>query len=337
MPESSGMREPANTVATVMRAVVTAAAVIVAGAVPAAAADDRERVIIDTDIGDDIGDALAVGLALSSPELKVLGITTSLGDTALRARLVDRLLGDAGCPDIAVAAGAPRYRRGAAAFTQARFAAAGPARRHGDAVDFLLQEIRRHPHAVTVIALAPLTNLAAALERDPDTFRMLDRIVMMGGSIRRGYDDGGRGRRGADAEYNVAMDVAAARAVFASGVPLRVMPLDAAQQRLDAAGRRAVLVGGSGLADALATLYRQWAAASRRRTPVLYDLVAVAHAVDPALCPVSPLRLAVDDRGFTRIRPGPPNALLCLRADDERLIDFYRLRLGAAAPCPAPP
>lgn len=314
-----------------MSALVLATASVLTSAVPAspAAGRHREMVIIDTDIGDDISDALAVGLALSSPELKILGITSSLGDTALRARLLDRLVRSAGCPDITVAAGAARHRRGTAAFTQARFAAAAPVRRHPAAVDFLLQEIRRHPHDITVIALAPLSNLGAAFERDPGTFRKLDRIVMMGGSIRRGYDGG---RRGAAAEYNVAMDVAAARAVFDSGVPVHVIPLDAAQQRLEAAGRRAVLPGGTGLGGDLSTLYRAWAAASRRRTPVLYDLLAVAHAVDPALCPVSPLRLAVDDEGFTRIQPGPPNSMVCLRADDQRLLDFYRLRLGTAAP-----
>jgi len=308
--------------------------------VPAAAAGrDGEMVIIDTDIGDDISDALAVGLALSSPELKVLGITSSLGDTALRARLLDRIVRDAGCPAITVAAGAARHRRGEADFTQARFAAAEPARPHPAAVDFLLEEIRRHPDDITVIALAPLSNLGAAFERDPHTFRKLKRIVMMGGSIHRGYDAGGGHRRGPDAEYNVAMDVAAARAVLASGVPLHVIPLDAARQRLDAAGRRAIFTSDTRLGADLSTLYREWAEASRRRTPVLYDPLAVAHAIDPELCPASPMRLTIDGRGFTRRRSGPPNSLACLRADNGRLLDFYMLRLkrAALAACPAPP
>src|SRR5277367_5958920 len=66
-----------------------------------------EKIIIDTDIGDDVDDAFAVALALRSPELEILGVTTTFGDTETRARLVDRMLGEAGRRDIPVAVGAP--------------------------------------------------------------------------------------------------------------------------------------------------------------------------------------------------------------------------------------
>src|SRR5438046_10295738 len=65
----------------------------------------KERVIIDTDIGDDVDDAFAVALALRSPELQILGITTTFGDTETRAKLLDRLLGETGFPNIPVAVG----------------------------------------------------------------------------------------------------------------------------------------------------------------------------------------------------------------------------------------
>ena len=70
-----------------------------------------EKVIIDSDIGDDIDDAFALALALRSPELRLLGVTTTFGDTELRAKLADRLLGEAGRPDIPVAAGSGRKPR----------------------------------------------------------------------------------------------------------------------------------------------------------------------------------------------------------------------------------
>src|SRR5689334_11069029 len=66
-----------------------------------------EKIIIDTDIGDDIDDAFAVALALKSPELRLLGISTTFGDTEARAKIVDRLLGEAGRQDIPVAVGVP--------------------------------------------------------------------------------------------------------------------------------------------------------------------------------------------------------------------------------------
>src|SRR6516225_11894490 len=80
----------------------------------------KEKVIIDTDIGDDIDDAFAVALALRSPELEILGITTTFGDTEMRAKLLDRLLGEVGRADIPIAAGPPTSPK--TTFTQLRYA-----------------------------------------------------------------------------------------------------------------------------------------------------------------------------------------------------------------------
>src|SRR6266566_9352484 len=135
-----------------------------------------EKIIIDTDIGDDIDDAFAVALALSSPELQILGITTTFGDTETRAKLLDRFLAEVGRPDILIAAGAPSPSKGT--FTQRRYAESGHYAKpsHPDAVAFLLDQIRRHPAQVTLIAIGPLMNVGAAIDKDPATFRKLKRI-----------------------------------------------------------------------------------------------------------------------------------------------------------------
>src|SRR6266568_2512316 len=95
-----------------------------------------QKVIIDTDIGDDIDDAFALALALRSPELQILGVTTTFGDTELRARLASRLLSEAGRADIPVFAGAPTHAKNQ--LTQRRYAEGGhlgnPS--HTSAVDF---------------------------------------------------------------------------------------------------------------------------------------------------------------------------------------------------------
>src|SRR5215469_15845022 len=116
----------------------------------------REKVIIDTDIGDDIDDAFAVALALRSPELEILGITTTFGNTELRAKLLDRLLGEVGRSDIPVAVGVPTQPK--TNFTQSRYAANGKFGKlsHPDAVTFILEQIRQHPGDVTLIAIGPL-------------------------------------------------------------------------------------------------------------------------------------------------------------------------------------
>src|SRR5450631_1461441 len=149
----------------------------------------KEKVIIDTDIGDDIDDAFALGLALRSPELQILGVTTTFGDTELRAKLADRFLGEVGRAEIPVMAGAPTHATNV--FTQRRYAEGGHFAKasHGDAVDFLLAQIRRYPNEITLIGIGPLVNVGAAIDRDAATFRKLKRVVIMGGSIKRGYGD----------------------------------------------------------------------------------------------------------------------------------------------------
>src|SRR5262249_26844102 len=118
-----------------------------AAATPAAPA----KIILDTDIGDDIDDAFALGLALNSPEVKILGITTAWGDTKLRATLVDRLLAETGNSQIPVAEGIVTTT--SSSFTQARWAQAGPLKNHEAAVDFLLEQIRNDPSGITLVAI----------------------------------------------------------------------------------------------------------------------------------------------------------------------------------------
>ena len=175
----------------------------------------QQKVIIDTDIGDDIDDAFAVALALRSPELKILAITSAWGDTKLRCRLLDRMLHESGHDEITVGNGIEKHHAHEAAFSQARWAERQPEREHVAAVNLLLEEIRNNPNEITVIEIAPMTNLAAALEKDPVTFRKLKRIVAMGGSIERGFDDLSFPiPKGPVVEYNIAMDPIAARKVY---------------------------------------------------------------------------------------------------------------------------
>jgi purine nucleosidase len=290
-----------------------------------------QKIIIDTDIGDDVDDAFAVGLALQSAEFKVVGITTAWGDTNLRARLVDRLLKEVGRSDIPVAIGIEKHGPGQAYFTQARWAEAGPAAKaHSPAVDFLLEQIRSQPGEITLVAIAPLTNIGAAIDRDPATFRKLKRVVMMGGSVYRGYDDFGEDSRGPDREYNIAMDVEAARKLFNAGVPLYVMPLDSTQLKLDEVKRTLVFTQSTPLTDALTLLYQQWSRGTNRQTPTLFDVMPVAFAIAPQLCPTRSLRLRVDEQGYTRPEPGTPNAEVCVASDPTRFFEFVLPRLVKA-------
>lgn len=286
-----------------------------------------QLVILDTDIGDDIDDAFALALALRSPELKILGITTAYGDTDLRARLVGRYLAAAGRTDIPIAAGVTTPHTNV--FTQAAYARRQPDQRYPDGVEFLLRQIRAHPGEVTLIGIGPLTNVETAIKRDPETFRKLKRVVIMGGSVHRGYDTKDGVNQTPDAEWNIKCDPAGAKALLASGVPVFMMPLDSTQVHLEQAEREAIFAHGSPVTDQVTLLYHQWMAGSDGHwvTPALFDPVAVTYTFRPDLCPATPMRIEVDDQGFTRPIEGEPNASVCLRSDEKGFLNLLQGRL----------
>lgn len=285
-----------------------------------------EKAIIDTDIGDDVDDAFAVALAVKSPELQVLGIATTFGETEVRARIVDRLLGEIGRPEIPVLVGKPTGRT---QMSQRRY---GEERQfakssHADATDFLLQQIQKYPGEITLIGIGPLMNVGEAIDRDAPTFRKLKRVVIMGGSVRRGYGDLGYNEHVPPSpEWNILNDVKSAQKLFASGVPLYVMPLDSTQLKLDEVKRAFLFTRGTALTDQLAILYHLWA----QETPTLFDPMTVAFVLQPELCPVQPLHIRVDEKGYTREEPGTPNAQVCLNSNPEDFFQFYLRRVGAS-------
>ncbi len=311
-------------------AILSALPVCRAQSSPAAALP--EKVILDTDIGDDIDDAFAVALALRSPELQILGITTTFGDTETRAKLLDRFLAEVGRPEIPVAAGAPCPPK--SNLTQRRYAESSRFAKpsHPGAVAFLLDQIRRNPGQITLIAIGPLMNIGAAIDQDPATFRKLKSIILMGGSIHRGYGDLGFGPpTPPQPEWNILNDIPSAQKLFAAGVPLFVMPLDATQLKLDEVKRAFLFSQGTPTTDALTLLYHQWG----QETPTLFDPMTIAFLVNPALCPVQPMHIRVDEKGFTRPDPGPPNApnppnaQVCLDSNPDAFFRFLLPRLAA--------
>jgi purine nucleosidase len=194
-------------------------------------------IIIDTDPGQD--DAVAILLALASPELRVLGITAVAGNvpvplTARNARIVCEL---AGRPDIPVFVGCDRPLRRplvTAEHVHGKTGLDGPdlaepamPLQDAHAVDFIVDTLRSEaPGTVTLCPLGPLTNIATALARAPDIAPRIAEIVLMGGA----YFEVGNITPAA--EFNIYVDPEAAAAVFAAGVPLTVMPLDVTHKAL---------------------------------------------------------------------------------------------------------
>jgi inosine-uridine nucleoside N-ribohydrolase len=280
-------------------------------------------ILLDTDIGTDIDDAFALALILESPELDLLGVTTVSGDTQARARLAAKLLWEAQRRDVPVAAGEPgRPLR----IDQASWARGfwSPQMQRAKAVEFLKSEIERRPGKIILVAIGPLTNVGGLLKQYPSVARELKRIVLMGGSVARGYEAGSAPA----AEYNIASDPTAARVVFSSGVPILMVPLDAtAMLKLEDAGRQRVFTHLSPLTNALTLLYHLW----NQETPTLFDPMAVAMVLDPSLCETKELAIEVDASGYTRAVDGkPPNAVVALHTDPERFLSFYLRRVARA-------
>ena len=290
-----------------------------------------ELVLIDTDIGDDLDDAFAVALALQSPELRILGITTTYGDTDLRARLLGRFLAAVSRQEIPVAAGPATPSKGV--FTQRRYAEQAPSSpdKRQTAIDLFAEQVRAHPHAITLVAIGPLTTVEALIDREPALFRQLKRVVMMGGSIDRGYGlPYSAAPHGPDAEWNILNGISGARKLLASGVPIVMLPLDATQLPLDEVKRAALFAHGSPLTDQLTLLYQQYG----QQTPTLFDPLTIATLLDPRVCPTEPMRLRVDDQGYTRREPGPANVQVCLRSDADAFYTLLMTRLLSPPPAP---
>jgi purine nucleosidase len=199
------------------------------------------KIIIDTDPGQD--DAVAILLALGSPELEVLGVTAVAGNVPLpltqrNARIVVELSGRAvpvfaGCDrPLARVLETAEYIHGKTGLNGAPLPEPTLPIEPLHAVDFLIETLRREaPGTVTLCALGPLTNLATAFRRAPDIVERVQEIVLMGGGLFEG------GNITPAAEFNIYVDPEAAEIVLACGRPLVVIPLDCTHQALTTRAR----------------------------------------------------------------------------------------------------
>jgi purine nucleosidase len=188
------------------------------------------QIIIDTDLG--IDDALALFLALNSPEIKLKGITTVSGNVHVKTNTQNALslLELTGYEDIPVAQGCDRplirefehaeHIHGENGLGNASLSAPHITPISLHAVDFVIEEIMHERKMITLVCIAPLTNVALALRREPRIAEYVKEVVIMGGALRV------PGNVTPAAEYNIYADPHAAYIVFHAGWPIRLVPLD---------------------------------------------------------------------------------------------------------------
>ena len=213
-------------------------------------------VIFDTDICDDIDDTWALALLLRSPELDLKLITTAVGNTEAKAKVVAKFLEAVGRTDIPVGIGVVQSQ---GSHRQTGWAAdydlsAYPGHVHRDGVQALVDTVMKSPDRITIIAVGPLPNIAAALQREPRIANKAD-FVGMYGSICRGYGSPDR----PEPEYNVKADVKAAQAVFTAPWTMTITPLDTCGLvQLEGQNYQRVLSKKCPLTETLIDNYRAW-------------------------------------------------------------------------------
>ncbi len=265
------------------------------------------RVIVDTDPGTD--DALAILLALNSPELRVEAVTVVAGNVTAAQGLENalKLVSLAGRPDIPVALGAQKPLVQTLVTAESHGtdglgniplprARSRPDPRPGP--DLIVELVRRYPHEVTLVTLGPLTNLALALSRDPEVAGLVKEVVLMGGAIAGGNVD-------AVAEFNVSVDPEAAQAVFQAGWPLTMVGLEIGRKALFTREHLAELRRARGPeSDFAASLLEYRVALAEKEGgggATLYDPTAMSAVIDRTLVTTQLLHVDVELRGeFTR-------------------------------------
>jgi purine nucleosidase len=300
-------------------------------------AKGRSRIVLDTDIGGDIDDAMALALVLASPELELVAVTTVNGSTRQRARHAQTILHLAGRDDVPVYVGAgptlspadPAYPAGyrpadayatdapieqqAAVLQEADL----PALPTESAVDFLVDHFRAAPDT-TLVAIGPLTNLAMALRTEPALADRIRGIVTIAGWFERPERD-----------WNVWADPVAAALVFDSGISMRVVPLDVTLKcKFAPADTRRVDQATSPVGANLAIARRAHTA-----DPVLHDPLAVMLVHRPELVRWERGRVSVrtepgDTFGITDFaRDVGGHHEVCLDVDPREVVDQWLERV----------
>lgn len=302
-------------------------------------------ILIDCDPGHD--DAIAILLALASPEVELRAVTTVAGNQTLgkTTRNALKVLELAGRSDIPVAAGADRPLRRTlrtAAHVHGESGLDGPALPEPEArpvdahaADLLAELIEP---GVVLVPTGPLTNVALLLERHPDVCGRLERIVWMGGAIAEGNVTPA-------AEFNAFVDPEAAAAVFASGIPVTMIGLDVTHQALFTRAHAERLRGTGTAGRVVAELSDFFQLFHERRYGMdgspIHDALAVAHVIDPTLVTTVNCNVEIEtasqfcdgrtvvDRWLVTDRPR--NAHVGVALDAERFLELLVERIGSLA------
>ena len=319
-----------------------------------------QRVIIDTDPG--VDDAMAILLALNSPELKVEALTVVPGNVEAAQGLENalKLVSLAGRCDVLVAGGAQhplnqklitaQYWHGKNGLGGVELPASKCKPDARFAPDLIIEMVHKYPHEITLIPVGPLTNIALAVSKDPGIVSLVKDIVIMGGSITGGNVNGA-------AEANIYNDPEAAQIVFNAGWIVTMVGSDVGERTLitrkDVTRLQASPRPESAFLGKLVDFYLTRSEKSGYQGAAMYDPLAVGVVVDPTLVTLKSMHVDVETKGeFTRgetvaNRMGSdennvlhgdhyeiegvialkPNARVCVASDADRFVRLFVNRI----------
>lgn len=300
--------------------------------------------LLDTDVGTDVDDALAIALVLASPELELRAVTTVSGDVGLRGRIAKKLLTVAGRPEVPVAAGVrePVLRQRSFLWLghEGQGILSGDedlplAPWHG--VDLLIDTVlRERPH---VVAIGPLSNLAVAIMKEPAVIDAIPHLTVMGGAL-------GRTAGVPITEYNLGSDAEAAVVVLNAGIPTTLVPLDVTLQvALTSVDLVRLRRAPSRLVQTLCDAIDVWVPLQRsffESTPMfnrdivafLHDPLTVAVLIERSLVTFEqlPLCAAIVDGVLRLIEDrAAPGMEVAVEVDAPRFVEFLLQRLERLA------
>lgn len=261
--------------------------------------ETRKKLLIDTDIGDDIDDAVALLTAMAL-NFEIVGVTTVFRDTVARAAMVKKLMNafGKGYEQVPVYAGYSAYTEDKEennehmcrfeedlALPELAPASAKPE----DAVDFILDSCRRYGKELTVIAIGPFCNIAKAVEKDPNGLNSAAQVVIMGGAYFKQY-----------ADWNVMCDVPAADIMFRNLNNLACIGADVTHKLASDYLKPLLAKADDGALGYVGEQYRQWQQDYPENSIVLHDALTVYYALDPTVCDMVRIPVKVITDGFAK-------------------------------------
>jgi purine nucleosidase len=288
------------------------------------------KIILDTDIGDDIDDALALAFALMSGEIELLGVTTVFKNAEQRAELACCVLEALGRTEIPVYTGLgnillqsiPEWEKIAANHHPRQMEILTKQQpsikpQPGRAVDFIIDTVMSGDGDITLVPIGPLTNIAAAFITEP---RLTEKakLCLMGGATDR-----------VRPEWNALCDPEATRVVFGTGVPITMVGLDVTTKCVMTYEQvKAIGAVNRPINQICCSLIHLWGGDNPEPRPTLHDPLAVATVIDPSFCRYRDMRIEVETRadhlrGATVPTRGEPNTAVCVDVDSARFMDYF--------------